>query len=124
MAKLTVAEHLSITKQPESGMKAEGDSVVLTVETVGGVPPLIYEWRVDGANTVVGDEATLTLSGLTAADEGTYYVTIMDANGESVESDHVLVKVISGMPVAAPLGLALLAAGMALAGRRVLRRKC
>ncbi|WP_334319023.1 immunoglobulin domain-containing protein, partial [Termitidicoccus mucosus] len=74
----------SITTQPASQTKMAGESVTFTV-TATGDAPLSYQWKKGSANLANGERITgatsamLTISGLTAADAGSYTVTVTNA---------------------------------------------
>lgn len=76
----------SVTSQPVSQMVTVGGNAVLNV-TATGTAPLTYQWRKGGvplANSSVitgADQATLTLTGVSATDTGSYDVVITNGAG-------------------------------------------
>lgn len=123
-ALISVRPHLQIVTQPQGGEVPLSGSVTLTVTTSGGHLPIAYEWRKEGSPASLGNSATLILSGLAEGDAGKYYVMAMDNHTDIVESQHVQVTVKNvGVPAAAGLGLALLAALTALGGAVTIRRR-
>ncbi|MCP5519007.1 MAG: immunoglobulin domain-containing protein [Verrucomicrobiales bacterium] len=81
-----------ITAQPVGGTDLiAGDDFNLTVGVTGS-RPLNFQWKKNGANVPGATGATLTLTGLTAADSGTYSVTVSNGGG-SVTSDAVAISV-------------------------------
>ncbi|WP_436792690.1 PQQ-dependent sugar dehydrogenase [Actinospongicola halichondriae] len=78
---------LSILTQPVDRNAAIGGSVTFGVEA-DGPPPLTYQWRRDGSAIDGATAASLTISDLTADDDGaTFDVVITAGNGASVTSD-------------------------------------
>jgi hypothetical protein len=93
----------TITRQPDSQAVGEGAMLQLSV-TVAGTPPLSYVWRKDGSSLADGGRitgtrsATLSISGVVAADAGRYSLVVDNVAG-SVVSNDASVSVL-------PLGLA------------------
>jgi hypothetical protein len=75
-----------ITQSPSSHTRIEGQSVTFSV-TAGGATALSYQWQKDGGDLASGGNvsgatsSSLTISNVTAADAGSYSVTVSDANG-------------------------------------------
>ncbi|MBP9003638.1 MAG: immunoglobulin domain-containing protein [Candidatus Hydrogenedentes bacterium] len=92
-AQLTLVSQplIQITGQPQSTQAPAGGSATFTVAVTGGVYPLQFTWMFDDGSgnppVPVGDNApTLTLTDLTRAQSGTYYVEVSDQY-ETVTSD-------------------------------------
>lgn len=109
-----VIRELKITTQTAASTFATaGDGVALTVGVTGGVQPREYQWYfaeeqagpyaplLDGVNN------TLELTPVAVPDTGYYYVLVSDAN-ESASSSLAYLLVDSGVPLAAPAGVAAL----------------
>ena len=81
---------IQITQHPQSAQVPAGGSVTFTVVVTGGVYPLTFTWKFDDGSgnvvTVGENSPTLTLTGLTRAQSGTYYVVVSDQY-ETVTSD-------------------------------------
>lgn len=109
-----------------SAEPTEGDSVTLTVDTSGGLPPLNYEWRKDDGSkavTVVGNSASLVFNSIELDDSGSYSVFLTDSGTDNELSNSVLLSVQPGIPVAGGLGLLALTTLVGAAGAGVLRRR-
>jgi hypothetical protein len=136
-----VYQHLS---QPIIGGDPEverhvGEFYTFEVTLSGGVPPIHYLWQQDDLNSkavidVGGDSPTLTLNNLQVEDTGDYYVTVTDSGRifntetqvyepESRTSNRIYLSVTVDVPALGGLGLALAAAGVALAGAFVARKR-
>ncbi len=123
-ALVEVHEHLAIATQPYGGSATENGGFDFSVATTGGYGPLTYAWYKEGSATVLSAGATLNLGPLTMADSGTYYVVISDQVSDSLESVHAHLEVnASALPVAGLAGLGALAAAMALAAARSIRKR-
>ncbi len=115
-------EPLYITKHPVGGTVPLGGAISLAVEAMGGVAPLDYTWK--HADVVVGDEAAITLRGLTPDDSGDYVVEVNDAAKQIVVSNAATIEVTSqGVPVAGIGGIALLVVSIAYMSLRKKGRK-
>jgi hypothetical protein len=85
----------TITTQPRSQSVSLGASATLTV-SAAGTEPLSYQWTHDGTNLVDAGEfsgstnSALTISGVEAADAGTYSVVISNARGSVTSAKAVL----------------------------------
>ncbi len=79
----------TVTTQPAAQTVAEGGSVSFTVAATG-TGPLFYQWRKALTILTGATSATLTLSGVKAADAGTYSVLISNSAGAVASSDAVL----------------------------------
>jgi hypothetical protein len=93
---LTVVPHVSITEQPIGGTYNPGQGATLAVVATGGVPPLDYEWRLDGAPLPEADQPdgpVLTLTNLQEVDEGSYTVVVNDNGTDSVTSAAAVINV-------------------------------
>ncbi|WP_297417468.1 chitobiase/beta-hexosaminidase C-terminal domain-containing protein [Clostridium sp.] len=81
----------SITTQPVSETKTEGDTASFSV-TATGDAPLSYQWEKDGANLAGKTSATLTLNNVQKSDEGNYTVVVTNSAG-SITSDEAILTV-------------------------------
>ncbi len=81
---------ISITTQPTSTTVALGGTATFTVVASG--TGLTYQWYKGGTILPRGTAATLTLSAVTAADAGTYYVVVANTSG-SVTSNSVTLSI-------------------------------
>ena len=73
-----------------------GATQTLTVAVTGGVPPLSYQWKkVSSGSTVnVGsNDPSYSIVNYQASNNGDYYVTVTDSEGQSVDSERVRLKV-------------------------------
>ncbi len=80
---------IEITQQPQGTTVCEGSDVTFTVQARSIAPNAIltYQWYKDGNPIAGATAATLTLTNVTTADEGDYYVEITDiVNGVTVNS--------------------------------------
>jgi len=83
-AKLTVLSPLAITTQPADRSVAPGSFVSFSVVATGN-PPLLYQWKLNGASIPGRTTATLSLTNVQPAASGLYSVVVY--NGvESLES--------------------------------------
>ena len=84
VASLTViVQPTVITVEPTDRTVRPGGSVTFSV-SVTGTPPLVYQWDYNGGDIPGATNATLTLSGVTLDNEGSYRVTISGAGGTVV----------------------------------------
>jgi hypothetical protein len=67
-----------VTQQPAQVTRYAGASATFSV-VAGGSAPLTYQWRKNGSNLTGATDATLTLTGVTAADMGSYSCTVSNA---------------------------------------------
>jgi len=79
-ANLTVNVPPSITTQPSSQTVTEGANVSFSV-VASGTAPLSYQWRKDGVNVAGANSATLTLSGVTLSQAGSYSCVVGNVAG-------------------------------------------
>jgi hypothetical protein len=123
-----------IATQPRPGSSCPGGNLVFWVIATGA-PPLNYQWFRAPATPVGSNLPTLQLTGVLAADEGSYYVTVTNAVGSATSSSATLnviePAVITTQPTSmtacpgAPVTLSLVATGEQLRyqwyrnGRRV-----
>jgi hypothetical protein len=102
-AALTVNSPLTITANPTSRSAAIGDALAsvfnVTANAASGVT-LTYQWRKDGVNIPGATSATLGLTSITAADFGTYSVTVSSPTGTITSSSAALYR--ASDPVVAP----------------------
>ncbi len=78
----TAAVAPSITTPPASATVATGGSVVFTV-TASGTAPLSYQWYKGGIAVTGATTSNYALTGVQAADAGTYTVTVTNSAGSS-----------------------------------------
>jgi len=114
-ATVTVRPHLTIEEGPADQEAALGGDCTFSVTATGGYEPLTYAWTRNGTSIEGATEATYTRQNIRAIDTGTYSVTVSDALTES-ESASAQLSLTQEMPAAAPLGLAVTALAVALAG--------
>ncbi len=75
-ATLSVQQGANITQQPQDQSVCVGGSAVFTV-SAGGAAPISYDWRRNGASLGAPSSPTLTLNGLTLADDGAAFDCIV-----------------------------------------------
>jgi hypothetical protein len=75
----------SITVQPLSKVVPPGAMVLLNVSATGG-QPLNYQWTFGNQNIAGGTNSTLTLSNVTTANVGDYFVIVSNAGGSITSS--------------------------------------
>jgi uncharacterized repeat protein (TIGR03803 family) len=108
----------AIVTQPASVITVAGLSVSFTVGATGNLP-LIYQWQENGTNLTDGGSisgsatATLTLSGVVAANSGTYSVTVSNTLGGVVSSNAYLSVVSANVSSVVFTNLHLFAGGAA-----------
>jgi hypothetical protein len=90
-AALTVNPVTSIATNPTGGSVCEGQNFVFTV-VPGGTGPFLYEWF-RGATSLGNDSPTLTITGATGADAGSYTVQVLGSCGPIVTSTPVSLAV-------------------------------
>lgn len=69
-----------VLEQPESSFAPPGGSVSFVV-TATGDPAPTFQWQKDGRPIIGGNGSTLTLTGLTPGDDGTYTVRVANQHG-------------------------------------------
>lgn len=79
-ARLELTSTPAFVRQPYNQFQHPGSNATLTV-TVSGAPPFSYQWSKDGSVLDGATNASLTLTGLKAADEGTYQVLVQNQYG-------------------------------------------
>jgi hypothetical protein len=75
----------AVFQQPLSHTTALSSNVILRAAAVGG-PPLLYQWRFNGADLPWGTSSTLVLTNFTGAREGLYQVLVSNAGGSANSS--------------------------------------
>jgi hypothetical protein len=93
---VTVSPGAAITGQPSPLTRCAGQTATFTVVATG--PGLMYQWRKGGVNIPIGGNAsagtaTLSLTGVTAADADTYDVEVSSSCGSPVFSNTALLTV-------------------------------
>ena len=99
-AHLTVAEHISITKQPVGGVAYIGGSFTFKVGASGGIGALHYQWWFGGQVPVVPvglDSDTLELFGLYPHQSGPYFCVVTDEGSDEVTSEEAILTVYDPM---------------------------
>lgn len=89
-----------ITAQPASQNVLVGSTAVF-VATVSGTAPLSYQWRRNGVDIVGANTPTLTLTNVTALNNGSYTLAVTNRAG-AVTSDAAALVVTLGTPVELP----------------------
>jgi hypothetical protein len=77
--------------QPQNQTVFVGSNVTISV-TATGTPPLVYSWQLNGTNVPSGSTATLSLSGVSSAQSGSYSVMVTNSGG-TVTSAPALLRV-------------------------------
>jgi outer membrane protein assembly factor BamB/plastocyanin len=77
---ISVSAQPSITTQPLSQTVNAGQSVTFSVAATGSAP-LSYQWRWNGQSLASQTSASLTLTTVTSAQQGTYDVTVSNSAG-------------------------------------------
>ncbi len=85
-----------ITTQPAPQVQPPGGSATFAV-AASGTGPLTYQWSKGGASLPGATEPVLLLSNLSAADEGSYAVTVRNAAGQVTSAGATLT--VLGAPV-------------------------
>jgi hypothetical protein len=88
-ATLTVAAPPAITTQPQSQTLLAGSSVTFKVVATGNPAPT-YQWSLNGTPLAGGTRASLTLTNVAAANDGTYTVTITNSKGSVTSAGAIL----------------------------------
>jgi hypothetical protein len=70
----------SVTTPPQDQSAQPGSTVTFNAGATG-TPPLIYQWRKNGANIPGATSLTLTLDSVTARDSASYSVMVSNAHG-------------------------------------------
>ena len=83
-----------VSQQPVPVTRYAGASTTFSV-VAGGSAPLTYQWRKNGTNIVGATNATVTLTGLTAADAGNYSCTVSNALPTGAVSSSAALTVIT-----------------------------
>lgn len=99
-ALLTVLEQLAppvVVSQPGNLNVTLGSSAAFAA-AASGTPPLAYQWRRDGVAITGATGTILTLTGVTAADDGLYDLVVTNRAG-SVTSQPARLQVMLGTPV-------------------------
>ncbi|HEY0549837.1 MAG TPA: Calx-beta domain-containing protein, partial [Verrucomicrobiae bacterium] len=91
-----------IIQNPQSQAEFEGGTVMFTV-AAGGSLPLGYQWRFNGADLPGRNGTSITLTGITGANEGLYDVVVTNHAGGAV-SDTAYLTVLYRYAVTATAG--------------------
>jgi len=99
-ATLTVIEPI-ITSQPVSVSNVQGTTATFNVGAIGA-PTVSYQWSKntvaysgDGGNITGSQTATLTVSGVSAGDDGSYSVLVTDGSGMNIQSANAVLNVLT-----------------------------
>ena len=93
-----------ITAQPQSIVAAPGTNAQMNA-TVGGYPPLFFQWQLDGTNLMDGanfsgaNSNTLTILNVAQADVGSYQLIVTNAYGMATSSNATLTLAVLSAPV-------------------------
>lgn len=105
-ASLIVIEPI-ITTQPVSANVVQGNNATFTV-AASGAPNITYQWSKngtsysgDGGNITGSQTATLTVSDVSAGDDGTYSVLVTDASGMNAQSSNAVLTVLTSPAITA-----------------------
>ncbi|MBA4148560.1 MAG: S8 family serine peptidase [Verrucomicrobia bacterium] len=74
-----------ITEQPAHRVSNLGGSASFEVEA-GGMQPVVYQWRFNGANLAGATESQLTLNNIQSSQQGNYSVEVSNLAGSIVSS--------------------------------------
>lgn len=88
-AHLTAACGLAVTQQPESQAVCTGSNAVFAVAGAGD-GTIRFQWRKDGVEIQGANQALLTLTAVTAADEGQYSAMLIDDCGSTLSAPAAL----------------------------------
>ena len=97
IAVVTVSQAPIFTTHPQSIAAVAGQSIRFEAEATG-LPPLSYQWRVNGFNIPGARSPQFPISNVQTADAGSYSVIVTDGAGAKTESD-VAVLTVSEEPV-------------------------
>lgn len=120
---VTVVNPLAIIQHPQSADCRIRDAYTFTVVATGGFQPLTYEWKKQGIPATLGTDPNYTLTDLTFADAGDYYVIVTDDTGVVAQSNPAALTVHYGTPAAGSIALALLTMLILLAAARFLLQR-
>ena len=95
-AVLAVNESPVITLNPVSQTICEGSNIVLTA-SASGVPSVTYQWQKNGSDIIGETSSSLTLNGVSTADNGSY--TIVATNICNTATSSAAVIVVNEAPV-------------------------
>jgi hypothetical protein len=87
---------VELTAQPAAQHAYAGDTTVLSVEVMGGISPISYEWWQSGFQKSPvrrGTERALQLAPTTETDRGAYWCVIKDATGTQTSTEPAQVNV-------------------------------
>jgi hypothetical protein len=88
-AALTVPNPPVIMVQPIGQTNTAGSTILLSV-TASGYPPLVYQWRQNGSNSIGINSNVLLLSPATRTNNGIYSVLVSNPGGTTTSSNAVL----------------------------------
>ncbi len=92
-AVLTVYRLPSIAVQPASQTVIIGSNVAFSV-VVSGTPPLVYQWRLNGANLASGTASTYSITNAQATHAGSYDVKVSSYFGSATSSPPATLTVV------------------------------
>jgi Immunoglobulin I-set domain. len=94
-----------ITRQPRSAVYYAGRTALFTAKAAGGTN-LVYQWKKDGANLSNGTKFsgvltdTLSISNVTAAETGTYTLSVTNSGGSTNSAPATLAVITAPQPSA------------------------
>ncbi len=101
-----------------------GESLTLVADMPFFVGEAVYAWTLNGQPLAGADGPTVTIPAVTNADAGVYRVTVTDQAAKLMYTSPPFTLIVAAegsVPVGTPLGLALAAGVLALAGLRTIR---
>ncbi|NLV41550.1 MAG: hypothetical protein GXY15_10040 [Candidatus Hydrogenedentes bacterium] len=101
-ATLQTAPALAVTAQPVGAHLYVGETFTATVAATGGFGTLTYQWRRDGVDIGGQTAATLTITGVGAADAASYTCAVSDEHTATVVSDAAVLQVSPNITITTP----------------------
>jgi hypothetical protein len=124
---IEIADRMQFEAQPSGRSIDVGGSCTFTVTVTGGLGPLNYQWMFDdGTKTVYnvgGNSPSLGITDAAPENAGLYWVEVSDDRELKVSGAAALTVGDTGLPLAAPLSLTLIAAALALLGGTACQRR-
>ena len=88
---------LAILTQPATQTVPQGTNVTFTV-TAAGINPLSYQWYFNGTNLVGATSASLSLTNVQVANQGSYFVVVTNVMGSLTSSVAILALTCDASP--------------------------
>lgn len=88
----------SITQQPESKTIEYGENIAFSVEVVGNVGAISYQWQKDEVNITGASSNIYIIDPVEFSDSGDYRVLVTDETFEILESEIAILKVTKANP--------------------------